>query len=353
MVNVKRKHFIVIPAYNPDRKLMELTERLARYPQFQIIVVDDGSNLQAQTVFQMVSRFATVLVHKENRGKGRALKTALEYISQVKEEGSVVITADADGQHRVEDILKIYHAACENQEMLVLGVRKFTGNVPARSRLGNRMTAAVFRLMTGRKVSDTQTGLRGFSTSLIPQFLEVKGERYEYEMNVLMEAAKRKIGFAEVPIETVYIDGNQSSHFRVVSDSVKIYWNILKFLSSSFLCFCVDYAGFTVIGKCLEQVGIPVTLAVIVGNVSARIISSALNFYLNRTYVFHHQGNVWKAAAQYYTLAIGNLVANTLLLAMAVSRGGWNPMAAKLVIECMIFVVNYMIQNSMIFGNVK
>lgn len=76
----------------------------------------------------------------------------------------------------------------ENPSHLVLGARAFVGKVPARSRFGNKVTAGLFRLVTGQKVTDTQTGLRGMSTDLIPWLLNLDGNRFEYEFNMLLEA---------------------------------------------------------------------------------------------------------------------------------------------------------------------
>ena len=93
-----------------------------------------------------------------NQGKGQALKTAFTYIQEQNIYGTVV-TADADGQHKVWDIFRTANKASENPNKLILGVRAFSGKVPLRSRFGNSLTKALFKLQTGVGVTDTQTGL--------------------------------------------------------------------------------------------------------------------------------------------------------------------------------------------------
>ena len=85
------------------------------------------------------------------------------------------------------------------------------------------MTAGLFRLVTGQKVTDTQTGLRGMSTDLIPWLLNLDGNRFEYEFNMLLEGKKSGHQISEVPIETVYLEENESSHFLPIRDSISIY----------------------------------------------------------------------------------------------------------------------------------
>ena len=96
----------------------------------------------------------------------------------------------------------------------------FEKGVPFRSRLGNLWTIAEFRLLTGRTVHDTQTGLRGIPFELLPGLLNLPGERYDYEIAMLVSAALSAGGCREIPIETVYERGNRTSHFRPLADTV-------------------------------------------------------------------------------------------------------------------------------------
>lgn len=218
---------VLIPAYKPDEKLIHTLQKLSEQ-QFRMLVVDDGSGSDYDAVFIEAARYARVIRYAVNRGKGGALKQGIRCIRKCFPDAAYVITADADGQHKPEDISKINDYLLQNGGF-VIGSRAFIGEVPLRSRFGNTVTRGVYHLVSGVKVQDTQTGLRGFDRSLLEWLLSIPGERYEYEMNVLMSAARDKIQIGEVPIETVYEGKNESSHFRPIHDSVKIYKEIFRF----------------------------------------------------------------------------------------------------------------------------
>ncbi|WP_430784418.1 glycosyltransferase [Actinoplanes sp. G11-F43] len=161
---------------------------------------------------------------------------------------------------------------------MVLGVRRFTGRVPARSRFGNAATRIAFRLITGMAVTDTQTGLRGYPAHILPWLEAVPGDRFEYELRLLLNAARENLPVEEVDIATVYLDGNSSSHFRPVVDSARIYGPLLAFAASSLLAFTVDAA---VLAALVTWTG-DLTLSAI----GARLVSATLNYTVNRTAVF-------------------------------------------------------------------
>jgi glycosyltransferase involved in cell wall biosynthesis len=210
---------ILIPAYQPDEKLVGLVGELCE--KFSnIIVVDDGSTDDVQKIFKKIAEKVRVLLkHPVNMGKGCALKTGIAWIKDNISEALGVVTVDADGQHKPLDVARIAQALENSSEALVLGVRNFSKNVPFRSAFGNLWSRFFFRLLAGFFVSDTQTGLRGIPGKMFEKMLEIKGERYEYELRML--AAARCLGNnpVEVPIETVYLDNNSSSHFRILRDT--------------------------------------------------------------------------------------------------------------------------------------
>ncbi len=215
------KTVVLIPAYKPDDALIKTVVELSSHG-YDILVVDDGGGADYDDIFKCVSGFAKVLRKKKNYGKGAALKTGFRYILNRMSDVGYVVTADADGQHKTDDIAKVDEKLREGSEF-VLGSREFAGEVPVRSRLGNMITRGVFSVVSGVSVGDTQTGLRGFDRSLLEWLVSIPGHRYEYEMNMLLDAAKKGIRIDEVTIETVYEKGNPSSHFNPVKDSVKIY----------------------------------------------------------------------------------------------------------------------------------
>jgi len=220
---------IIIPSYNPDEKLVELTEELIANGFSKLVVVNDGSVKESIPFFEAVSGHeeCQVLTHKVNSGKGRALKTAFAHCQCMKECVGV-ITVDGDGQHLVKDILACAQVLRKNPENVILGVRDFNKpDVPFRSKFGNTMTRTVFRLLCGIRISDTQTGLRAIPLQRLAEFASWDGERYEYETNMLLMMKKKGIAWEEVKISTVYLDDNARSHFNPLKDSWKIYKTIL------------------------------------------------------------------------------------------------------------------------------
>lgn len=218
---------VLIPAYKPNEKLIDTLRQLSDN-EYTLMVVDDGSGIEYDQIFIEAAKFARVIRYGVNRGKGGALKQGMRCMKKCFPDTRYFITADADGQHKPEDIQKVSDYLYENGGF-VIGSRQFVGDVPLRSRFGNTITRGVYHIVSGVRVQDTQTGLRGFEFGMIDWLLQIPGTRYEYEMNVLMSAARDQIGIGEVSIETIYEDNNEGSHFRPLQDSVKIYREIFKF----------------------------------------------------------------------------------------------------------------------------
>ena len=195
-------YIALIPAYQPTAFLTELAQRLSS-AGFSVVLVDDGSGKAYQALFDQCTQYAAVLHHAENLGKGRALKTGLAYILEHCGAQEVVVTVDADGQHCIDDVIAVCRAAEKYPGAMILGSRTLKGNVPLRSRFGNAVTRMVYRLSTGLDVHDTQTGLRAFRVSMAPALLSIPGERYEYEMNVLLYCAREHIKIREQEIKAI------------------------------------------------------------------------------------------------------------------------------------------------------
>ena len=209
---------ILIPAYDPDEKLVALVDDLR--PLFRhLVLVDDGSTRGRDVLDAVRGRVEALLAHDVNRGKGVALRTGLAWIRANLPSVRTVVTADSDGQHRPADIRRVAEASLGYPDGLVLGVRAFAGKVPFRSQLGNVWTRILFRLLTGLPVRDTQTGLRGLPRTLFDDLLKRPGDRYEYEIRMLVAARRHPAPPLQIPIETVYIEGNRSSHFRPLKDT--------------------------------------------------------------------------------------------------------------------------------------
>ena len=353
------RYTVVIPAYKPDERLWRLATEVLE-AGYRLIVVDDGGGEDYLPIFEGLDKRAVILRHPENRGKGAAIKTGLSHLLALTEdydpaEPPLVGIMDADGQHLASDMAKVFEGAAQNPDKLTLGVRVVGKDMPLRSRFGNSVTRAFFRLLTGARVSDTQTGLRAFSVSLIPEMLAVEGERYEYEMAVLTRMAHRRIGFHEVPIATLYEDReNSTSHFRVIRDSVRIYATLLKFAGSSLLSFLVDYGLFNLLVFLLSFVSLPfvATYYLAIANVAARVVSGSLNYYLNCRYVFGRRPTL-KSAGQYFLLALVVLAVNTGVLYLWNLIPGMPVAVCKLLTEVCVFFGNYVVQKKIIFNRKK
>ncbi len=190
---------VLVPAFEPDHRLVELVAALRDDPGARLLVVDDGSGPRAEPVFEAVRATGALVVrHPRNRGKGAALRTGFAEVAR-RWPGEAVVCADADGQHRPEDVRRVAARVEQGATGVVLGGRRFVGEVPLRSRAGNAATRWLFRAVTGRDVRDTQTGLRGFPPGLLPWLGTVRGDRYEYELEQLLRAEADGIPVLEVP----------------------------------------------------------------------------------------------------------------------------------------------------------
>ena len=359
---MKTRFIALIPAYEPGEKLPVLTDELVKRG-FDVVIVDDGSGEGYSEIFEKVSERAVVLTHAANRGKGAALRTGMKYIDKylaytesvmtksgvvsVSGRDAVIVTADADGQHLPDDILRVALISERSRNALVLGSRSLAGDVPVRSRIGNTITRHVYSAATGIRVHDTQTGLRAFRRSMIPVLLSIPGERYEYEINVLMQLAAEGVPIIEEEIETVYEDNNSCSHFSTVRDSVRIYKEILKFSASSFVSFLIDYALYAALMLVTGLTGIANGL--IISNIGARLVSGAANYIMNRKLVFRSRTGFAKSAAEYAVLAGFVLAGNTIVLSLLAAHFGINSYIAKVMTEILFFAISWTVQHYVIF----
>lgn len=337
---------VLIPAYKPSKELVTLVFALMEESFSKIVVVDDGSGEESSDVFSALPDAVILLRHPENKGKGCALKTGLNYIYHNLLNSPGVVTCDADGQHLPGDICKVAKVLSEKgTQSLILGSRMFKENVPRRSAFGNQVTRGVFYLASGIKLGDTQTGLRAFPYSMIPRILSIPGARYEYEMNMLLKIAKQKIEIIEVEIKAVYKDGNKSSHFRTIFDSAVIYGNIIRFSLSSLACFCIDFVLLFLLRSLTKELYYSWSLLISV--TCARGVSSFVNYGLNRHMVFRKDS--YQSITKYYALVLFIMGLNYTLLFCFNSLLAVPLFWSKLITECLLFSFSYVVQKRWIF----
>lgn len=343
---------IVIPSLNPDEKLCKTVDELKSAGFSNILVVNDGSDKEHLAFFPKEDE-VLLLHHRRNRGKGSALKSAFRYIQKHRPEIEGIITVDSDGQHKTDDVAKCVEALDVTQEASVLGCRDFSGpDVPKRSRFGNRTTSLVFRLLCGMKISDTQTGLRAFSSKLLPLLCSIEGERFEYETNMLLKFKSNGVKISEVKIETVYIQENRSSHFRAVKDSLRVYRFILAFVLSSAISFIADISLFYALAKMLG--GVLGGTAELFATVGARVVSSLLNFTINKKTVFSSKAPLLRTLIRYYILAVVQMGASALLvtgLSRFFGTAAEGATLIKIVVDTILFLISYRIQQNWVFAD--
>lgn len=345
---------IVIPSYEPDEKLPGLLQKLKEKGFENIVLVDDGSGEKYARFFEEAKEKygCTVLRHAVNQGKGRALKTAFHYCLCEFKEMPGVITADSDGQHSPECILACAEALLENPNALILGCRCFEGEeVPARSEFGNKCTRLVMRYLTGITVSDTQTGLRGIPRAFMERLLAVKGERFEFETNMLLETKSRRIPIVEVPIRTIYIEENKTSHFNPIKDSMKIYMVFGKFLFSSLSSSVVDLALFSLFCFLLKDRSWGSVTYIAAATVLARILSALYNYSLNLKVVFQSDGAVGKSLPRYALLAIVQMALSALLVSKLYPLFGGAEVLVKIPVDVLLFFLSFVIQREFVYAD--
>ena len=345
----------LIPALNPPDSFPELAAELKSNGFENIIVVDDGSREEYRWIFdELREKYGCdVFVNARNMGQGRALKNGMNYYMNTfsgKYRG--VIPFDCDGQHLVKDAVRVDDEIRTDGESLVLGVRDFSGdNVPFKSRFGNKLTRNVLKLFIGGNVTDTQTGLRGIPNRLVREFLTVRGEHFEYNTAMLIESIRKKIPIREIPIETVYFDGNRETHFRALKDSALIYRLILgsffSYTAVSLSSFVVDYGIFCLAAAVLA--GAADASRIWISTAAARVVSSLYNYLMNRTVVFRSEKPARQTFIRFFLLCAVQMCCSAVLVLLLTRALRWPAQAVKPVVDTLLFLVSYQVQRRWVF----
>lgn len=352
-----KKYAVLIPSLEPTEGLCSYVKALVECGFGKIVVVNDGSNPIYDKIFQEIelNESCVVLKHVKNYGKGVALKTGYQYIRDYLLECEGIITADSDGQHAIEDVCKVADKLSMQQGELILGSRDFSRTtIPVKSKIGNRFSSLMFFCLFGKWLPDTQTGLRGFNKSLLDFMLGIKGERFEYEMQVIIECVKRKITIVQVLIHTIYEFNNEGTHFQVLNDSVRvakvIFGNFGKFLLSSLVSAAIDLSLAWFLLDLLKAL-IPsndfqrIFLAVVI----ARLVSMIVNFVVNQTLVFNDTKKNKSAVIKYIMLCGLNMIASAFIVYFVSRVLGVSEKPVKLFGDVLLFVINYQVQRNWIF----
>ena len=350
---------IIIPAYEPNQRMIDLINDIKGTGSGTVIIVDDGSGPDYADLFSEAVKIieplgGTVLKHEHNRGKGRALKTAFSYVLEKYPNAAGAVTADSDGQHTVECINNVSQALMDNPGNLILGVRDFdSDNIPWKSEFGNKLTAKVLGYVSGIKVSDTQTGLRGIPLKFMESLLDVSGERFEFETRMLLESYG-KYPIKEVPIKTIYdSETDHQTHFDPFIDSLKIY----KILGERFLLYIFSSLSSSLLDLCLFSLFCYIfrptngAMYITISTVLARVISATYNYAINYKKVFRSEESIARSAVKYACLAIVQMACSAVLVTGGVWLLSMCPeVIIKVVVDTFLFFVSYKIQQKIIFA---
>ena len=342
-VTSARRVAVVIPAYRPSNSLVELAARLTIALTGPLVIVDDGSGPAFAPIFDQCAALpgVTVLTHAINLGKGAALKTGFNHILCSWPDSAGVVTADADGQHAVADIARLAARLEQDPGALILGVRRFQGDVPLRSRVGNILSRHIVRVLIGHDLADTQTGLRAIPSVLLPELLRIRSDGYEFELDMLIACKHKGYPVAQTPIETIYIDGNKSSHFNPLRDSLKIYFVLFRFGALSLLTALLDNALFAV--AYLASGGLAHSQFL------ARLGALIFNYTAARRAVFLSQEQHKRVLPKYLLNVAFSGVCSYFLIRLLMDKFGIGVFWAKAAAETVLFLVNFLVQRDFVF----
>jgi putative flippase GtrA len=334
---------VLIPTYKPGIPLESLVSTLVASGAAAIIVVDDGSGPEFEGCFRRVAAHERVhlLRHAVNLGKGAALKTGMNHALVHFPDCRGVVTADADGQHHPDDILRVAAELAAHGDGLVTGARQFGAGVPLRSRFGNTLTCLLMGMLVGQKLADTQTGLRGVPAALIPHLLRMTASGYEFELDMLIAAKHLGVRVSEVPIRTIYTDGNRGSHFHPLFDSMRIYFLLFRFSILALMTAAVDNLVFLT--------AYSVTASIAESQAIGRLVAMIVNYLGARGVVFQSRQRHASVFPKYVALVAVNGVVSYAAIQLEMRWLGLKVMPAKLIAEGLLFIANFAIQRDFIF----
>ena len=356
MSNYKTDVTIVLPSLNPDEKFLGVVKGLVEEGFADIVIVNDGSDADHVTWFEQAAAMpgTHVLVHEVNKGKGRALKDAFAFVAEHRPNSKGVVTIDGDGQHLRKDIVACAKVMLEHEDKVIMGCRDFNApDIPARSRGGNKFTSRLFKYGCGIVLSDTQTGLRAIPKQYLKEFCDIKGERFEYETNMLLQMKRKGIEFVEVSIATVYEGENEGSHFHPLVDSYKIMKLIFIHMLGTFFRYMISAGTSFVLDLGIYYLALQFgKVSILAATVIARVISSFYNFNMNRKLVFKSEEGYGKTMVRYYALCVVQMLVSAGLVTLVkgfIPGGAGVATVIKAVVDTCLFVISYQIQKHWVF----
>lgn len=198
-----------IPAYNEEKTIAKIILQAQKHVD-KVLVVDDGST---DMTAEIAARLGAIVVkHRENMGKGAALKTIFNSAKEIK--ADVLVTLDADGQHNPDEIPRIVKPIFNGEADIVIGSRlldkAMSMEIPMYRRVGIKILNRLTNLLSGRKITDTQSGYRGYSSRVLRELQVVEGG-FGVDSQILIEAVRKGFKIMEVPVTCTYRGGETST----------------------------------------------------------------------------------------------------------------------------------------------
>lgn len=196
--------WIVIPAYNESKKILEVIEELNSYFSNRIVVVNDCSSDHTKDILEKSNCF--LINHFINMGQGAALQTGIDFALQ--NGAKYVVTFDADGQHRIQDAISMINRLSNDEPMMICGSR-FLGekavNMPKRKYIALKLAVMLTRVITKVKVTDAHNGLRAINQKAL-KLIRIRQSRMAHATELISQAKKFNINYVEVPVQILYTE---------------------------------------------------------------------------------------------------------------------------------------------------
>ena len=349
------KIVFIIPSLDPDDKMPLYVNDLINNGCKHVVVVNDGSHNETLHYFDEIKNKKEVVIlnHEVNKGKGAALKSAFSYVLNNLKDIKGVVTADADGQHSTSDTIKVANRLLETNN-IVLGTRNFNEkNVPFKSRNGNKITSFIFKLLFGKWINDTQTGLRAIPYDYLNTCLELDGDRYEYEIKMLIKIVEDKKEIIEEPIETIYFDSNRASHFNPFKDSFKIYKimfsKLINYAKSSFISYLFELALYSVLINTVFDNILEASACILASTLVSRFFSSIINYLINRNKVFKSNENLSKTLIKYVVLVFCQAMLSSFLISLLFKATSFDTTVIKVFVDLLLSIISFKVQDAWVF----
>ncbi len=322
----------IIPCYNTSRACIDVVRRAFAHAD-RVIAVDDGST--DDTLEALRETGCEIVQLPVNQGKGVALRHGFE--AALAGDCDYVVTLDGDGQHLPEEIDGLVARAEETGADLVVGVRRIA-KMPVRSQFGNLWTRWLYRAQTGTKLPDTQSGYRVLRAAALRRLMDrVRWARFETEMDMLFKARRLGMQVATAPISTVYIDANRLTKFRTLTDSMRVFFVVLRYAAAGVSAAVLEFVLFSmmVLGHPERYLwALPI----------ARAVSLVTHYLMSRFFAFRVGRRIGPAELGSYALVAAlNLAGSYAFLYVLITLGGLNAILSKAISQTILFVLTFVL----------